>query len=159
MRGVCKPAMALHNIIVRAHPKAVWEVLADPHSYQRWVPGTKRIVRADPDWPEPGSAFEYEAGIGSLKFRGQTVARGREEGSHLEIEADAKLLAARVAISVKPWGDDSLVVVEEHWIRGSYLLLENPIVDLALNIRNRVMVKYLAREVQRRSHRPTPASQ
>jgi len=150
--------MALHNIIVRAHPKDVWEVLADPYSYQRWVMGTKRIVQADPDWPEPGSAFEYEAGFGPLKFRGRTMARGRDETSHLEIEADAKVLAARVAISVRPWGDDSLVILEEHWIRGSYLLLENPLVDLALNIRNRVMVKHLAREVQRRSGRSTPPS-
>lgn len=145
--------MALHNIIVRAHPKDVWEVLADPYSYDQWVMGTKRIVYADSDWPAPGSAFDYEAGLGPLGFRGQTVVREAEEPSRLEMEADAKLLAARVAISVKPWGDDSLVVLEERWIRGSYLLLENPVVDLALNIRNRVMVKHLAREVQRRSSR------
>lgn len=143
----------MHNMIVRAHPKDVWEVLADPYSYDQWVMGTKQIVCADREWPAVGSAFIYEAGLGPLRFRGRTAVREVEEPSRLEMEADAKLLAARVAISIKRWGDESRVVLEEHWIRGSYLLLENPVVDLALNIRNRVMVKYLAREVQRRAHR------
>lgn len=142
--------MALHNILVHAHPKAVWDVLADPYSYDRWVIGTRKILHADPDWPAVGSSLSFEAGLGPLRFRSQTAVRAAEEPGRLELEADVWPLGARVAIEIKPWGGDSLVVLEEHWIRGPYLLLANPLLHLALNIRNRFMVKGLAEEVQSR---------
>ena len=143
--------MALHNILVRAHPADVWEVLADPYSYSEWVLGTKEIDSADPDWPAATSAFQYVAGLGPFRFGSKTVVREVDRPRRLEMEADARILAARVAISVRAWGDGSLVVLEEHWIRGPYLLLDNPLIDLALNIRNRMMVRNLAALVERRS--------
>jgi uncharacterized protein YndB with AHSA1/START domain len=145
--------VALHNILVRAHPKAVWDVLADAYSYDRWVFGTRRILYADPDWPEVGSSLSYEAGFGPLRVRSRTVVRHVEEPRRLELEADVWPLGARVAMEVKPWGDDALVVLEEHWIRGPYVLLESPFIHLALNIRNRLMVRSLAEEAQKRDAR------
>ena len=142
--------MALHNILVHAHPKAVWDVLADPYSYDRWVIGTRKILHADPDWPAVGSSLSFEAGLGPLRFRSRTAVRAAAEPGRLELEADVWPLGARVAIEIKPWGGNSLVVLEEHWIRGPYFLLANPLLHLALNIRNRFMVKGLAEEVQSR---------
>lgn len=145
--------VALHNILVHAHPKAVWDVPSDPYSYDRWVIETGKIVHADPDWPAVGSSFRFEAGFGPLRFRSQTAVRDSEEPGRLELEADVWPLGARVAIEIKPWGSNSLVVLEEHWIRGPYFLLANPLFHLALNIRNRFMVKGLAEAAQSRRYR------
>ena len=142
--------MALHNILVRAHPDADWEVLADPYSYSDWVLGTKEIGSADPDWPAVGSAFGYVAGLGPFRFASRTVVREVDRARRLDMEADARILTARVAISVREWGEGCLVVLEEHWIRGPQLLPGNPIIDLALSIRNRMMVRNLAALVERR---------
>lgn len=142
--------MALHNVLVRAHPEAVWDVLADPFAYSEWVLGTKNIEAGDPAWPAAGSTFRYVAGIGPFRFASITVVRDVERPLRLEMEADARILAARVALSIRPWGDGSLVVLEEHWIRGPRLLLGNPLIDLVLNIRNRMMVRNLAEAVERR---------
>lgn len=90
------------------------------------------------------------AGIGPLRFASSTVVRDVERPRRLEIEADARMPAARVALSIRPWVDGSLVVLEEHWIRGPHLLLGNPLIDLVLNIRNRMMVRILAEAVERR---------
>lgn len=142
--------MALHNIVVRAHPKAVWDVLADPYSYDRWVMGTRKILYADADWPEVGSSLRFEAGIGPLRMRSQTVVRHVDAPRRLELEADVWPLGARVAMEVKPWGSHSLVALEEHWIRGPYFLVANPLLHLALNARNRFMVKGLAEQAEGR---------
>lgn len=56
------------------------------------------------------------------------------------------------------YGDGALAVVEEHWIRGPSVLLDNPLVDLALDIRNRWMVRNLALVAERRCHRQRSAA-
>lgn len=140
--------MALHNILVRAHPKAVWDVLADPYSYDQWVMGTRKILDADAGWPEVGSSLRFEAGFGPLRMRSQTVVRDVDAPRRLELEADVWPLGARVAMDVKAWGAHALVVLEEHWIRGPYFLMANPLLHLALNARNRLMVKGLAEHAE-----------
>lgn len=96
--------MALHNILVRAHPKAVWDVLADPYSYDQWVMGTRKILDADAGWPEVGSSLRFEAGFGPLRMRSETVVRDVDAPRRLELEADVWPLGARVAMDVKAWG-------------------------------------------------------
>jgi uncharacterized protein YndB with AHSA1/START domain len=145
--------MALHNIFVAAPPDAVWEILADPYSYSEWVVGTREILSADPSWPEVCSLLRYRAGIGPVRFEGHSIVREVDAPRRLELEADAKLMGARVSLSLKPWADGALAVVEEHWIRGPSMLLDNPLVDLALTIRNRWMVRNLASVVERRCRR------
>jgi uncharacterized protein YndB with AHSA1/START domain len=145
--------MPLHNVLIPASPAAVWDVLADPYSYSDWVVGTRDISSADLSWPAVSSVLRYQAGIGPLRFEGHSIVRDVNPPCHLELEADAGLMAARVSMSVKPWGDGALAIVEEHWIRGPSVLLDNPLIDLALNIRNRWMVRNLASVVERRNAR------
>jgi uncharacterized protein YndB with AHSA1/START domain len=141
----------LHNVLIAAPPEAVWKVLADPCSYPEWVLGTRRIESADPDWPARDAELRYEARLGPFRFRGRSTVRHVEAPTHLELEADAGLLSARVAITVRPWAGKALAIVEEHWIAGSPVLLTNPMIDIGLHLRNRWMVKDLARAVERRA--------
>ncbi len=65
--------MARTSIESDAAPEAVWSVLADADAYGEWVVGTKSIARAAPRWPEPGTAVEYELGVGPIGVGDRTV--------------------------------------------------------------------------------------
>ena len=44
---------------VSVPPGRVFEVLANPESYQHWVVGASEVVKSDPGWPAIGTAFEH----------------------------------------------------------------------------------------------------
>ncbi len=46
------------------HPvEAVFEALADPYTYPRWLVGAQRIRAVDDDFPAPGSEFHHSVGV------------------------------------------------------------------------------------------------
>ncbi|MGH9107531.1 MAG: SRPBCC family protein [Acidimicrobiales bacterium] len=146
--------MAIRNVLVHAPPGAVWSVLADGHAYDQWVVGTRRVRSVEPGWPAPGTSIHFTAGVGPVRIEDRTTSRICEEGRHLELEAHgAAFGSARVAIHILPWGDDSVVVLDEHPLRGSRILYENPLVELALTLRSRRMLGQLAAVVERRATR------
>lgn len=140
----------MRNVLVAATQDDVWEVLADGHSYAEWVVGTREVSSVDPEWPQEGARLSYMAGIGPFKLQDQSIVRLCDPPARLELEARLRVLAARVSIEVKPWGHDALVIVDEHSLRGSSLLLENPIVEFLLSLRNRRMLRHLAVVVEGR---------
>lgn len=66
--------MAKNEITVDAPPSAVWEVLANPETYEEWVVGNKAIRGHDPNWPAPGSEFHHALGFGRVTLKDKTVA-------------------------------------------------------------------------------------
>src|SRR5947199_90898 len=77
--------MARDRVVVAAAPERVFEVLSDPFAYGHWVVGTRQVLGAEGSWPQPGSSLRYDAGVGPLRVRDQTVvlsavarARSRE---------------------------------------------------------------------------------
>jgi uncharacterized protein YndB with AHSA1/START domain len=152
--------VALRNVVVKAPPEEVWSVLADGRSYSEWVVGTQEIVEVDPEWPRPGNSIHFRAGAGPLSLRDHTVSRVCEPPHLLQLEAYAHPIGSvRISIEVVSWGSDSLVILDEHPLRGPGLLLENPLVEGILTLRNRRMVRLLARLVEERSRsRSNPAS-
>src|SRR5919202_5793034 len=85
-------AMARTEIEVAAPPEAVWSVLADAGAYGEWVVGTKNVARADAEWPEPGSALEYELGIGPISVGDHTVVVEAEPPRRLILRAELQRL-------------------------------------------------------------------
>jgi hypothetical protein len=64
----------------------------------------------------------------------------------------------RVAIEIRPWGPDTLVIVDEHPLRGPGGLLHNSLVDALIQVRHRSMLSRLAGVVeQATADRPTDA--
>jgi len=146
--------MAVVNVLVQRPPEQVWEVLADGHAYAQWVVGTKAIRAVDEHWPEVGSAIHYTVGLGPLEFRGRTVVRRAEPGRQLGLEADGGPLGtARIVIDVIDWGNDSVVVLDEHPLRGAGYRLHNTFSDAVLLLRGRPMVHKFARLVESRHPR------
>ncbi|MBH0247326.1 SRPBCC family protein, partial [Streptomyces cavourensis] len=56
---------------------------------------------------------------------------------------------ARIAFDIRPWGERTLVIVDEHPLRGLGGTLHNPLVDMLLQLRHRTMLARLAKLVER----------
>ena len=147
--------MAIRNALVEAPPSDVWAVLADGYSYDQWVVGTQNIRGVDPGWPHQGASLHFTAGVGPLRFEDRTTVRLYEPGKCLELEAQARPFGSvRISLRVLPWGDDSIVIMDEHPIRGPAWALENPVVELVLALRNRSSLRRLVNVITSRSTSP-----
>jgi hypothetical protein len=131
--------------LIKTTPQAVWEILADGTRYADWVVGTSSSTPKRGQWPQVGATIGYEVCIGPLRLHNETVVRRCEEGTVLELEAIAGPLGtARVAIELRPWGEQCLVIVDEHPLRGAGGLLHNMGVEAVIQLRHRAMLARLA---------------
>ncbi|CAM5237152.1 Polyketide cyclase OS=Streptomyces fumanus OX=67302 GN=GCM10018772_18770 PE=4 SV=1 [Streptomyces fumanus] len=138
--------MAVRHRLIQASPQEVWAALADGERYAEWVVGTSDVTPDRGNWPEVDSTIRYAVRLGPLKLTNETVVRRCEEGSVLELEAKAGPLGtARIAIELRPWGRDTLVLVDEHPLRGPGGLVHNTGVDLLIHLRHRAMLARLAK--------------
>jgi uncharacterized protein YndB with AHSA1/START domain len=137
--------MAVRHQLIKRPPEAVWAVLEDASRYSDWVVGTSSSRRKSGDWPKTGSTLEYTVRLGPWTADGETVVRLYDPPGRLELEAKSGALGtARIAIEVRPWGDETLVVVDEHPLRGPGGLLHNTVIDALLQVRHRAMLRRLA---------------
>ena len=141
--------MAVRHHLIRTDPRSVWAVLEDGTRYADWVVGTSESKPVRGHWPQLGSAIGYEVRLGPLKLHNESVVRHVVPGELLELEAKAGPLGtARVAIEVRPWGDQCLVKVDEHPLRGAGGLVHNVAVEALIQIRHRAMLARLAHLVE-----------
>ncbi|MFF4449769.1 SRPBCC family protein [Streptomyces sp. NPDC001502] len=143
--------MAVRNQLIHRSPQAVWAVLADPTLYGEWVVGPSESTPLDQLWPEVGSRLRYTVRLGPWSTEGVTTVRHRETGRELELEASFKALGtARIFLQLRPWGAETLVVCDEHPLRGIGGTLHNPVSEAALQLRHRGMLARLAGVVEQR---------
>lgn len=141
--------MAVRHHLIHATPRQVWAVLADTSRYADWVVGTSDSRATRGLWPELGSALEYTVRIGPWTVAGTTVVRHVKAPAELELEvASGPLGTARVAIEVRPWGEEALVKVDEHPLRGFGGTVHNAAVDALIQLRHRSMLARLADVVE-----------
>lgn len=146
--------MAVVNVLVQRSPEQVWDVLADGFSYAEWVVGTREIRAVDEGWPALGTNIHYTVGFGPLHLQGRTTVRHVEPGRHLGLEADGGPIGtARISIELLDWGEDTVVLLDEHPLRGPGYHFHNALSDAVLLLRGRPMVHNLARLVERRHPR------
>lgn len=152
-RGVFA-GVAVLNALIERPPEAVWAVLEDGHSYADWVVGTQKIHRVDEDWPAVGSCIHYEVGIGPITFDDVTTVRRVEPKHELELEARAGWLgSARISFDVRPWGRNTLVIIDEHPLSGPGARWHNTLIEVLLRFRNRRMLRKLSEAVEHRIRR------
>ncbi|MFF6883019.1 SRPBCC family protein [Streptomyces sp. NPDC012421] len=143
--------MAVRHQLVRRPPQSVWAVLADPTSYGEWVAGPSESVPLDDTWPAVDSRLRYRIRLGPWAVEGVTTVRHQETGRELELEAAFPPLGtARIFLQLRPWGEETLVVCDEHPLRGLGGALHNPVSEAALQLRHRGMLARLAAVVERR---------
>ncbi|MGW7548737.1 SRPBCC family protein [Streptomyces sp. NPDC054770] len=142
--------MAVHHQLIRRPPHAVWAVLADPACYGEWVVGPSESVPLDRTWPAVGSRLGYTVRLGPWSADGVTTVRHQESGSELELEASFKQLGtARIFLQLRPWGEEeTLVICDEHPLRGLGGTLHNAGSEALFLLRHRGMLARLARLVE-----------
>lgn len=152
--------MAVRHRLIRTSPQTVWDVLADGSRYADWVVGTSSSKPVRGQWPRLGAAIRYEARLGPVRLSNETVVRRCEWGEALELEALAGAFGtARIAIELRPWGEECLVFVDEHPLRGVGGRVHNLAVEALIQVRHRAMLARLAElceteAVERERRRP-----
>ncbi|MFI0151356.1 SRPBCC family protein [Streptomyces lydicus] len=141
--------MAVRHQLIKRAPEAVWAILADGSRYAEWVVGTASSRPEDGPWPEVGSTLAYTVRLGPWTLNGRTIVRRCDPPRELELEVDSGSLGtARIAIDVRPWGEDSIVIVDEHPLTGPGGVLHNAALDAFLQLRHRSMLSRLAKLVE-----------
>ncbi|MFE5792683.1 SRPBCC family protein [Streptomyces sp. NPDC056503] len=140
--------MAQWHRLIRATPQEVWSVLGDPHQYGRWVVGAHRSWPQGGGWPSEGAELGYALKAGPWTYRGRTVSRRCEPVHRLELEARSGVGSARIAFLIERWGQDTLVVVDEHPLVGPAAAWHNAALDTLLRWRHRGMLARLAEVVE-----------
>ena len=138
--------MARNEIDIAAPPEAVFDVLADPRSFARWVVGSKAIRAADPDWPAPGSVFDHAQGVGALVLKDTTTALESERPRLLSMRVNARpLTVAHVTLTLEPRDGGTHVVMREVPADLRSQVTMNPAVDPLLHMRNAESLRRLKR--------------
>lgn len=144
--------MAVRHRLIKKPPYDVWAVLADGSRYGEWVVGPSYSRQEGSDWPAVGSTIEYTVRLGPWTGRGKTVVRDLDPPRRIELEADSgRLGTARIAIEVRPWGENALVIVDEHPLQGLGGQVHNAAFDALLQLRHRKMLSRLADTVEHSS--------
>ncbi|MFD6109051.1 SRPBCC family protein [Streptomyces yangpuensis] len=142
--------MAVRHQLIHCPPRRVWAVLADPNLYGEWVVGPSDSTPLDDSWPRTGARLRYTLRLGPWSAEGTTTVRHQEAGKELELEASFKSLGtARIFLQLRPWGEETLVVCDEHPLRGLGGTLHNPVSEAALQLRHRGMLARLAKIAER----------
>lgn len=95
-------------------PQRVFEVLADPESYQHWVVGASEVVESDAGWPAIGTAFEHRVGVWPLRIADHTRVVDSDPPRMLKLAAKARPLGtATVIMELEPDGTGCLVRMTE----------------------------------------------
>lgn len=89
------------------------------------------------------------ARLGPWTGTGKTTVRDVDPPRRIELEAESgRLGTARIAIEVRPWGPHTLVIVDEHPLRGPGGALHNAALDTLPQLRHRSMLARLADTVE-----------
>ncbi|MGH9009860.1 MAG: SRPBCC family protein [Acidimicrobiia bacterium] len=142
--------MSVNETIVDAPPPAVWDVLADPPSYEEWVVGNKGIRDYDRSWPSPGTEFRHKVGFGPITLRDKTVALESLPPRRLVMNVRALPIGhGIVAFELEESGSGTLVRMKEQPAGGPVKLLW-PVFDPLIKLRNAETLRRLKRLAESR---------
>ncbi|WP_107083744.1 SRPBCC family protein [Streptomyces viridochromogenes] len=138
--------MARNRRLILSSPSKVWSLLSDGRRYGEWVSGTREVLAADPHWPDVGARLRVRVGVGRLVLDDTCVVRICDPERRLELEAKADPFgAARIAMRLIPWGENTLFILDWHALRGPGVRMHGLPVDYLVRIRNGMMLTKLAR--------------
>ena len=142
--------MPVNEIEVDAPPKAVWEVLAHPPTYEEWVVGNKSIEDHDPKWPAPGTEFHHKVGFGPLAVRDKTVSLEATQPHRLVMNVRALPVGQGiVTIELTEQGGGTRVRMSECAASGPVKKLW-PLFSPLVKLRNAETLRRLKRLAERR---------
>lgn len=149
--------MATNCTRIEASPEEVFAVLADARTYEHWVVGCDDIRGVEGDWPAVDSKFFHTVGAGPIKVSDNTKVVEVETNKRLVLEARARPAGvAKVIFRLTPVEGGTDVEIEEYAIRGVAKMLDNPLQNGLIKMRNVETLRRLAKQVEQRRSAPTP---
>jgi uncharacterized protein YndB with AHSA1/START domain len=146
--------MPVNEITVEAPPPAVWDVLADPPSYEEWVVGNKGIGDYDRSWPAAGTEFRHQVGFGPLTVKDKTVSLEADAPRRLVMNVRALPVGhGIVTLDLQESGSGTLVRMHEIAAGGPIKLLW-PVFDPLVKLRNAETLRRLKRLAETRHQAP-----
>jgi uncharacterized protein YndB with AHSA1/START domain len=138
--------VAVTETYVDASPEAVYAVLADPDSYAHWVVGATRTRAADPAWPRPGTRFHHTQGLFGIGLPDHTEVVASNPPRQLVMKARIRPFAVnKVELRLRPRGRGTRVTMLEYPIGGVAAIVDNPLMDKLLHLRNLESLRRLRR--------------
>jgi NAD(P)-dependent dehydrogenase (short-subunit alcohol dehydrogenase family)/uncharacterized protein YndB with AHSA1/START domain len=148
--------MARNRIHIAASPERVFEVLSDAHRYPEWVVGAAGTLRADDDFPAPGTMFRHRVGLGPLTLSDITEVLELDPPRKIVLKAKARPLGTAlvtIELSERAGGTD-LMMEERGGDKLTALVADNPLGGVGLRVRNTVALSRLKRIVEERPTGP-----
>ena len=146
--------MARNSIVADVEPQRVFDVLLDPYTYEHWVVGNRTVRGVDANWPEEGSRFHHNVGMGPINTDDTTKVLEIDRPWRLVLEARARPAGvAKVALTLEPLDRSTRtkITIQEEPIRGLAKAWHNPVFDALIKLRNVECLrrlKHLAEERQ-----------
>lgn len=149
--------MATNCTRIEATPEEVFAVLADANTYEHWVVGCDDIRAVEGDWPAVDSKFFHTVGAGPIKVKDNTKVVEVETNKRLVLEARARPAGvAQVIFRLTPVEGGTDVEIEEFAIRGVAKMIDNPLQEGLIKLRNVETLRRLSKQVEQRRSAPTP---
>ena len=116
--------------VIPASPEAIFKVLSDPTTYADWVVGSQRIRWSEESWPEPGSRFGHQVGLGPVIVRDTTDVLECEPPRRLVLRTRARPLGETVVEFVlHPRAEGTEVVMRQNPSAGLLRKVDNPLLQ------------------------------
>ena len=129
--------MAENEILVDRPPEAVFDVLADPYSYERWVVGSSDIRDIEGDWPQVGATFHHTQFVPRVGLKDTTTVLESEPAQRLRLCVRARpLVIGEVELQLETEGAGTRVTMIETPVGGLAGPIHNPVFDVGLRLRN-----------------------
>ena len=149
--------MSTNRQTIAASPEEVFAVLADAHTYEHWVVGCADIRAVEGDWPAAGSRFFHTVGVGPIKAKDNTLVLDVDAPHKLVLEARARPAGvAKVIFRLVPVDGGTDVSIEEFPIRGVAKVIDNPVQNGLIKLRNVETLRRLEKQVLERKGAVTP---
>ena len=135
--------MAAENEIeIDTPPERVWEVLANPESFDDWVVGAKDVRDADDTWPAVGSKLHHSSGVGPLTIDDETRVEASEPPHRLVLHAQRGAAGSfRVTLELRATPAGTKLWMSEEPVAG--LADHVPGTESAVHLRNDISLERL----------------
>ena len=144
--------MARNTTWIDAPPEQVFDVLADPFTYDDWVVGATQIRGADPAWPARGTKLHHTVGFPPLGTSDHTEVVSVKKPERLELDAVARPFGrAKVELLLEPAGEGTKLTMVEDPAGWTSPLKLNPAVQLLIRLRNVETLRRLKAIAERRA--------
>jgi len=132
---------------IDASPQRVFRMLVDAERYPTWLGGARDVVVDDDRWPNPGSGFHHEVGVGPIDVHDSATVVGLEPWRRLDLVVRARpFLVADVRFELEPAGSGSCVRMTER-PRGLFRLA-SPFISPLVRLRNDRSLARLSRQLE-----------